>query len=313
MERIKVAVVNMLAEFADVRENMSRAEKFVAYAREKGAKLIVFPEFFTTGFALNDKLIEAVRDSWEVEERLKEWSKRYGIAIGGSYLKPDSNAKEVYNTFGLFFPSGEAYFHSKDIPTALESFCYTNGDEISAFETPLGRIGVVMCWEQLRYQTVKRLAGKADFLIGGSCWWGFAPEDGERSYQLLHDYNKNLAERAPSQLAEILGLPMVHASHVGSFAGLSLFPPQTTCVREVESRTQVVDAAGRVCMRGGEEPECLITEIHPGCSRTLVEIPEGRYWIPDLPKPMEEGFNFLNQECRKIYEGKVKPALFKAN
>lgn len=300
----------MSAKFADVRENMNRAEKFIAYAGKQKAEIIVFPEFFSTGFALHDKLIEAIKDSWLVEEKLKEWSERYGIAIGGSYLKPDKKAGEIYNTFGLFFPSGEAYFHSKDTPTALESFCYTNGDETSAFETPLGRIGIVMCWEQLRYQTVKRLAGKADFLIGGSCWWGFAPEDGEKSYQLLHDYNKTLAEGAPVRLAEILGLPVIHASHVGSFPGLSMFPPQTACVRQVESRTQVVDAEGRVCIRGGREPECLIAEIQPGCSKTSVEIPEGRYWIHDLPKPMEDGFNLMNQEYRKIYEEKVRPAFF---
>lgn len=308
MNELNIAVVTMPTVFADVEANMEQAEKYVKEAKSKGAKLIVFPEFFTTGFAVNDKLISAIANATDVRSKVAEWSKTYDIAIGGSYLYPDYHDKEVYNEFGLFFPNGEAYYHKKDIPTGLENFCYTGGDEISAFQTPLGRIGVVMCWEQLRYQTVKRMLGKIDFLVGGSCWWGFAPEDGEKTFELLGDYNRQLAQNAPIQLAKIMGVPFIHASHSGCFPGLSVMGTEM-CVRQIESRTAVINAEGEVVLRE-QEAGCFVHTIQLQPTGNTVAIPENRYWIPDLLKPMEDGFYMLNEQWKKIYEEKVKQILF---
>src|SRR5574344_808299 len=168
-------------------------------------------------------------------------SKKYHIVIAGSYLYPDVVNKEIYNQYSLFFPTGEIYSHSKDIPTGLENFCYTDGDNVSAFETPLGKIGIVMCWEQLRYQTIKRMAGKVDFVVGGSCWWNFAKEDGKELQEQLSGYNKMLAEHAPYQFAKLLGVPYIHASHTALFTGKSL-NGQNECKRKIEGPTVIVNS-----------------------------------------------------------------------
>lgn len=98
------AITWMPTVFAEVEENLKRAERYAAAAAEKGERLIVFPEFFTTGFALNEKMMQSILASDEVEKRLLSLSQRYGIAIGGSYLHYDSEKEEVFNTYGLFFP-----------------------------------------------------------------------------------------------------------------------------------------------------------------------------------------------------------------
>ena len=98
------AITWMPTVFAEVEENLKRAERYAAAAAGKGARLIVFPEFFTTGFALNEKMMQSILASDEVEKRLLSLSQRYGIAIGGSYLHYDSEKEEVFNTYGLFFP-----------------------------------------------------------------------------------------------------------------------------------------------------------------------------------------------------------------
>lgn len=306
---MKVSVVSMPTIFADITANMEQAEIYISYAKNRGAKIIVFPEFFTTGFALNKQLIAAIKHSSYIKDQLNDWAKTYNIVIAGSYLDPDQDTKEVYNTFGLFFPTGEMYFHKKDIPTALESFCYTYGDEISAFDTPLGRIGVVMCWEQLRWQSIKRMAGKIDFLIGGSCWWAITPEDGPQSYSLLHDYNKQLALNAPIQLAKLLGVPMLHASHFASFPGLSM-TMQSDCTREIESPTMIIDANGQLLAQNQGQAGCFFSNIQPGCIKNTPEIPKNKYWIPPMPQPLEQGFHMLNKQFRKIYEENVRPAVF---
>lgn len=307
---MKIAVVNMPTKFADHQSNMTTATNYIQHASKEGAKLIVFPEFFNTGFAVAPKLLEAVKQSQTIEEELASLSATYNIAIGGSYLRCDTTTKNIYNVFGLFFPDGKQYFHKKDIPTALENFCYTNGDEQSAFDTPLGRIGIVMCWEQLRYQTVKRMAGKVDFLIGGSCWWNFAPEDGMEVYNLLHDLNAHLALEAPVTFSKIMGVPMIHASHCGSFSGSAMSDIKKLCSRTIESAAVVTDAFGNLLLSQHETAGCFLADIEPGCIKSNIDIPENQYWIPKLPQAMTNGFEMLNKQYAQIYETQTKHIMF---
>lgn len=145
----------------------------------------------------------------------------------------------------------------------MESFCYAPGDEISAFDTPLGRIGLVMCWEQLRWKTVERMQGKTDLIIGGSCWWNFAPEDGEAF--CLYESNRSLAENAPKQLAEILGVPVLHASHKAVFSGGALKDFGTVCRRRIEGFAEARDAYGEKISPEMTAPGYCLVEVNPGC------------------------------------------------
>lgn len=255
---IKTAVVNMKPCFANPQANLVYAEKMIREATLANAQLIVFPEFFTTGFSVNNALIPAIRSSQQLPLELAALSRKYGIAIGGSYLYYNKDRKNVYNTFGLFFPSGESFFHNKDIPTALESFCYTYGDETSVFQTPLGRIGVAMCWEQLRYQTIRRMSGQVDFILAGSCWWDFAPEDGENLFQMLSPINQKLAAQAPITFAKLLGVPVIHASCIGDFEGLSMSNEPQSCLRSICSKTLVVSSDGEFLLPPPSQEGCYL-------------------------------------------------------
>lgn len=304
---MKIAVVNMPTVFADHSANMMTATNYIKYASKEEAELIVFPEFFNTGFAVSPKLLEAVGQAQNIENELAKLSADYHIAIGGSYLHYDSVSNNIYNVFGLFFPNGACYYHRKDIPTALENFCYTYGDEQSAFDTPLGRIGIVMCWEQLRYQTVKRMAGKVDFLIGGSCWWNFAPEDGPKVYELLHGLNASLALEAPVTFSKIMGVPIIHASHHAVFRGSAISDNQKQCNRNIEGAAIVTAASGDILLSRKEETGCFIETIEPGCIKSSIDIPDNQYWIPNLPEPLTDGFDMLNRQYAEVYKNTVLP------
>lgn len=213
---MKAAVVEMPTVLADVQQNMRTAQEYVQRAAREGAALIVFPEFFTTGFAFSEAIYDAIADSADVEERMREWSRTYGIAVGGSYLWYDSESGETYNKFGLFFPTGEQYFHKKDIPTAMENFCYTAGDRERTFETPLGRIGIVMCWEQLRYDTLREMTGKVDLVIGA---------------------------------------PFIHASHASSFQGGTLRDINRKCTRKIHGEAMILDDSGNALCRAEQKAD----------------------------------------------------------
>jgi|GEM_PF-3452758 len=83
--------------------------------------------------------------------------------------------------------------------TNLEGFCYAPGDEETVLETPIGNIGVAMCWEHIRYNTAKRMLGKVDLVLGGSCWWSFSESEINdlKIREKLNQRNHEIALNAP--------------------------------------------------------------------------------------------------------------------
>ncbi|AWI03586.1 carbon-nitrogen hydrolase family protein [Clostridium drakei] len=308
---MKISAVHMDTILADVNANMANAKIRIEEAVNAGTELVLFPEFFTTGFAFMPKLLDVVVKCENPQIKLSKWAKQYNVIIGGSYLQ--YNGKDVLNTFSLTFPNGEVFTHSKDIPTVFEHFCYTYGDKNNVLETPIGNIGVALCWEQIRYDTVKRMIGKVDLLLNGSCWWGFC-EDDTRD---LHDTTKEtqtVALNAPIDLAKILHVPVVHASHFATFTGLN-FPnadkPQT---RMIMGATQIIDEDGNVIKRRlyNEAAGIITSDVkYNRLPKNAEHIETDSYWIPKMPTIFLKGWNVLNPICEKYYQNVSKPYCIK--
>lgn len=106
-----ISAVHMNTKLADVEANLQTAENFVKRAMAEGSELVLFPEFFTTGFAFTPELMDAVAKYENPQAKLSLWAQNYNIIIGGSYLR--FNGTDVLNTFSLTFPDGTIYMHSK--------------------------------------------------------------------------------------------------------------------------------------------------------------------------------------------------------
>jgi len=52
-----------------------------------------------------------------------------------------------------------------------ENCYYKGGHDDGVLDTPAGRVGVALCWELVRIQTLRRSIDKVDLVAGGSCWW----------------------------------------------------------------------------------------------------------------------------------------------
>lgn len=306
---MKIVAIHMKTILADVDLNMKYAKQKIVEAVSIGAELILFPEFFTTGFAFTTRILDSVLDYENPKIRLSEWAKEYQIIIGGSFLC--YNDEDVFNTFHLIFPNGDIYTHSKDIPTLFEHFCSTFGDENQVFETPIGNIGVALCWEQIRWNTVKRMIGNVDLVLAGSCWWGFS-EDDPAQIQELSNIHQDMAVNAPITLAKLLHVPVIHASHYATFNGLNFPTANKQQIRKVVGATQIIDEGGSVLSRKlyNEEPGIIIEDLNITVkSKKLEVIQTNDYWIPDMKKPFIDLWDSLNPVAEKYYKNVSKPYL----
>ena len=174
--KVQVAVVQAGSVPFDTAACMDKAVRLIGEAASRGAKLIVFPEAFITGYpkGLNYGLVVGARDPQGREEFRMYLdaaievpgpeTQRMGKAAAAhrAYVVIGVIEREhgtCYCTVLFFGPDGALLGkHRKLMPTALERMIWGCGDgsTLTVIDSPYGRIGAVICWEN--YMPMLRMA-----------------------------------------------------------------------------------------------------------------------------------------------------------
>ena len=175
----RVAIIQQPPTFLNRAETLSRAVTGVREAAQGGARLIVFPEAFIPGypawiwrlrpgsdFALSERLHSLLlANSVSVEgddlAPLREAAKQNKVTVvcGIDERDTDFSRSTLYNTVVVIGPDGTVLNrHRKMMPTNPERMVWGFGDAsgLRAVETPCGRIGTLICWEN--YMPLARCA-----------------------------------------------------------------------------------------------------------------------------------------------------------
>jgi predicted amidohydrolase len=275
---MRVAAMQLEARVADVDANLESCERLADEAGREGAEAIVLPEFFTTGVGFVEALADAaVAPDGDATELLRSLARRHGALVGGSFLCRDPDG-EVRNAFLLATPDGEiAGRHDKDLPTMWENALYVGGDDDGVIEAGGISVGAAVCWELMRTQTVRRLAGRVDLALTGSGWWSLSenwPLTGS-----LERANHARAVKAAEEFALYIGAPVAHSAHCGPLECPLPWSPLAYRGR-FEGAARIVDADGRIlASRDREQGEgVVVAEVEPGRSTPHRKPPE-RFWL----------------------------------
>lgn len=177
-EAYRIAAVQAAPVFMDREGTVEKACSLIAQAAREGARLVVFPEAFVPGYpvwawsvpphendlhnAMYAELVEqAVSVPDAATERLGEAAREAGVfvAMGVNERNVEASGASLYNTLLLLGPDGEVVGkHRKLVPTGPERLVWAPGDgsTLQVFDTPLGRIGALICWEN--YMPLARYA-----------------------------------------------------------------------------------------------------------------------------------------------------------
>ena len=161
---MKIGLCQMLVT-TDKEENLRKAEKMVREAATQGAQLVMLPEMFQCPYANVFFPQYAEEEEGVTYQRLSAMAKDNGVTlIGGSIPElvrgrgGESTVEDrIYNTSYIFGPDGrllgrhrKVHLFDVDVPGGIrfrESDTLTAGDEITVVETPVGRIGVGICFD----------------------------------------------------------------------------------------------------------------------------------------------------------------------
>lgn len=164
---VRATVVQASTIFYDTPATLDKAERLLAEAAGYGSQLVVFPEAFIGGYPRGSNFgvtignrtakgkdefrkyhTSAIDVPGPEVERLAAMAGKYKVYLVMGVIERDGYT--LYCTV-LFFDSQGHFLgkHRKIMPTALERIIWGFGDgsTIPVFETPIGKIGAAICWE----------------------------------------------------------------------------------------------------------------------------------------------------------------------
>ncbi|WP_082869183.1 carbon-nitrogen hydrolase family protein [Oleiphilus sp. HI0125] len=164
MRTIKVASSLMDANPSPVEARLERAEKLIFEASLDGANLFLLPEMFNFGYAYDVKLFDlAESPTGKTYKFLKRCAKKYNMMIGGTFLVRENS--HIYNRFMLISSSGEQWEYDKNYPWGWERGYFRGKHQTTIADTPLGKIGMLVCWDIAHTNLWEAYDGEVDFIL----------------------------------------------------------------------------------------------------------------------------------------------------
>ena len=143
-----IALAQVDGKLGNLRDNVSKHVEYVRKAKAKGANLIVFPELSLTGYSIRDLNWDAALrlPAKDILADLLRLSKGISITIGGVEESPEY---ALFNSAFLLEKGNGASVHRKVYPPTYGMFeelrYFSPGKQVRAFDSAVGRLGVLIC------------------------------------------------------------------------------------------------------------------------------------------------------------------------
>ncbi|MBR1176986.1 carbon-nitrogen hydrolase family protein [Bradyrhizobium sp. KB893862 SZCCT0404] len=161
----RAAAIQAAPVFLDLDGTVDKAISLIEEAARHGASLIAFPETFIPGYpwhiwldspAWGMQFVQRYFDNSlaygsPAAERLAKAAKDNKMMVVMGHSERDGGS--LYMGQWIIGADGETIaFRRKLKPTHVERTVYGEGDgrDLSVFDTPLGRVGALCCWEHLQ-------------------------------------------------------------------------------------------------------------------------------------------------------------------
>ncbi|MFB9831356.1 nitrilase family protein [Actinoallomurus acaciae] len=176
--RVAVAQFEPRVGVENLKANALAVETRLRAAADSGAGLIVLPELATTGYVFETREeafahAEAVPDGPTVQSFVRLAAER-DVYIVGCVVEQDG--QRLFDTAVLVGPEGYIGRYRKTHLWNTEKLWFTPGDEgFSVFDTRIGRIGLLVCWDIWFPETARIVAQMGADIICIPTGWVWTP------------------------------------------------------------------------------------------------------------------------------------------
>ena len=155
---IKVAAVEFAAVSPGFDVNLKGIVEALTEAAKNGAKLMVLPEAATTGFMFSDaKTLERFADTipGKTTAAIEKITREYNAYVVTGLYEKDPATGRLHNAAALIGPSGYIGKYRKSNLAPSEGALVTPGQlGFPVFETSIGKIGIVICYDDSNIQNL---------------------------------------------------------------------------------------------------------------------------------------------------------------
>jgi len=258
----RIAAVQMVSG-PDIAQNLCDADALVAEAAARGAKLVALPEYFPliSGDETDKVRAREKEGAGPLQDFLCETALRHKVwLVGGSIPLEASAPDKVRNSCLVFDDAGRRvarydkihlFGFQRGTEQYNESRTIEAGGEIVVFDSPVGRVGLSICYD-LRFPELYRAMGPVDLLVVPAA---FTHTTGQAHWELL------LRARAVENLCYVLASAQGGTHPSG---------------RRTWGDSMAVDPWGVVLERLATGPGVVVAEMDP------VRIAELRASLPAL-------------------------------
>lgn len=161
-EKITLALAQISSERGNKKENLTKIEELTLRAKGQAADLVIFPELCLTGYVVKDQLYELAETiPGPSTRRIQELARKTGMhVIFGMPELSEKTRATMHNTAVYIGPEGIiGKYHKMYLPTHSvfeEKRYFRPGYQTAAFDTPIGKIGLCICYD-LFFPEVTRL------------------------------------------------------------------------------------------------------------------------------------------------------------
>jgi len=257
---LPIACAQMACTTFDRPSNLGKADQFIREAARLGAKLILLPELLTTGYTYDRRLHDFAEPIGGATTRwLQRRSRQTGRWIGAGIVEKADEI--IFDTFLLAGPAGEFHSYRKQYLAFFERLYFNRGRTANIFDTALGRIGMMICWDMVHARLFREMAGRIDLLLICSAWPDLNP--GNIPLFGIRDWFSRQPAQRPQRLAEKLNVPVANCNMTGNFTtrvpGLGLIYRSTFA-----GNSSIADGSGKITMAERAEETVLVADVQVG-------------------------------------------------
>jgi len=279
-----VGLAQIRPTLGNVTANVRVFREAVREGLRRGCDLIIFPELSLTGYTLRDMVpVVGMHDEHDVLREITEESRKAALVVG--YVE-ESRRAHFYNT-GLFCDQGvRLHVHRKVyLPTYGmfdEMRYFARGGRFRAFDTRLGRVGMLICEDawHLSGGYILAMDGADIFInISNSPARGVTRDDRTDTTRAWENLNRTYATYFCGYV--------IFCNRVGTEDGITFW-----------GGSEVIDPEGRVIAKAKYFDEDFITaEIDPDATR------RARMYTPIA---REEALDLTIRELQRIQEERTR-------
>jgi len=234
---------------------LDQVERTVARARARGAELVVFPEATLGGYQFESRhpvMREPVAPPPALDPDGDEIARLVALAgptvvcVGYTEAAPGG----PYSSAVCVSGDGILGHHRKVHVPPSEREVYKAGDGFAAFDTPVGRMGMLICYDKIFPEAARELAVDGAGIIASLAAWPVSrlrPASRIRRDRQVRHFN--LLDQARALENQVV---WVSANQSGTLGRLR-FPGQS----------KVVDPDGRVLASTGARPGLALARLDP--------------------------------------------------